>query len=50
MRTVVVSAWAGDRRGILHELGITTILTKPFRRQHLSDLIAEITAEPATEE
>jgi CheY-like chemotaxis protein len=50
MRTVVVSAWAGDRRGTLHELGITSILTKPFRRQHLSDLIAEITAETATEE
>lgn len=45
MRIVVVSAWAGDRRGNLQELGITDVLTKPFRRQHLTDLIAEITAE-----
>jgi CheY-like chemotaxis protein len=43
MRTVVVSAWAGERRGNLQELGITSVLTKPFRRQHLIDLIAEIT-------
>jgi len=45
MRTVVVSAWAGERRGTLQELGITQILTKPFRRQHLNDLIAEVTSE-----
>lgn len=45
MRTVVVTAWAGDRRGALHELGITTVLPKPFRRQHLTDLIVDITAE-----
>lgn len=45
LRVVVVSAWAGDRRGTLQELGVTTVLTKPFRRQHLNDLIAEFTAE-----
>ncbi|MFC7362470.1 response regulator [Nocardioides astragali] len=45
MRTVVVSAWAGERRGTLQELGVTDILTKPFRRQHLTDLIAEFTPD-----
>jgi CheY-like chemotaxis protein len=49
MRTVVVSAWAGDRRGTLQELGVTTVLTKPFRMQNLTDLIAEIVAEDATD-
>lgn len=49
MRTVVVTAWAGDRRGALHELGIATVLPKPFRRQHLTDLIADITADTAPE-
>jgi len=49
MRTVVVTAWAGDRRGALHELGITTVLPKPFRRQHLTDLIADITADTDAE-
>jgi CheY-like chemotaxis protein len=49
MRTVVVSAWAGDRRGTLQELGVTTVLTKPFRLQNLTDLIAEIVAEDATD-
>ena len=32
-------------RARLEELGITTVLAKPFRRQHLIDLIADITAE-----
>jgi hypothetical protein len=49
LRTVVVTAWAGDRRGALHELGITAVLPKPFRRQHLTDLIADITADIAAE-
>lgn len=45
MRTVVVSAWAGDSRGTLQELGITNVLSKPFRLQNLTDLIADIAAE-----
>jgi CheY-like chemotaxis protein len=49
MRVVVVTAWAGDRRGTLQELGITDVLTKPFRRQQLTDLIAEISAETTAE-
>lgn len=45
LRTVVVTAWAGERRGTLQELGITTVLAKPFRRRQLDDLIAEIVAQ-----
>jgi CheY-like chemotaxis protein len=41
VRVVVVSAWAGDKRPVLQELGITDVLPKPFRRQQLEDLIAE---------
>lgn len=39
MRIVVVSAWAGDQRPTLNELGVTEVLPKPFRRQHLVDLL-----------
>lgn len=52
MRTVVVTAWGGERRGTLQELGITTVLTKPFRLRQFLDLISDITAEwtePTTE-
>jgi CheY-like chemotaxis protein len=45
MRTVVVTAWGGERRGTLQELGITTVLTKPFRLRQFLDLISDITAE-----
>lgn len=38
---VVVSAWAGDQRPTLHELGVTTVLPKPFRQQQLAELISE---------
>ena len=41
LRVVVVSAWAGDKRPVLQELGITEVLPKPFRRQQLEQLIAE---------
>ena len=50
LRTVVVTAWAGERRGTLQELGITTVLAKPFRMQHLADLIADVTAAEVTAE
>lgn len=36
---VVVSAWAGDKRPTLNELGVTKVLPKPFRQQQLADLI-----------
>jgi CheY-like chemotaxis protein len=35
MRTVVVTAWGGENRGSLQELGITDVLAKPFRLQQL---------------
>lgn len=41
LRVVVVSAWAGEKRSVLQELGVTDVLPKPFRRQHLEDLIAD---------
>lgn len=49
MRTVVVTAWAGDRRGTLQELGVETVLAKPFRLHQMTDLIDEITTEPIAE-
>lgn len=36
---VVVSAWAGEQRAVLQELGVTTVLQKPLRGQQLRDLI-----------
>ena len=45
LRTVVVTAWGGERRGTLQELGLTTVLAKPFRLQQLTDLIADLTVD-----
>ena len=39
LRIIVVSAWAGDQRPVLNELGVTEVLPKPFRRQQLIDLL-----------
>jgi hypothetical protein len=36
---VVVSAWVGEQRGQLEELGVHTVWSKPFRGQQLRDLI-----------
>ena len=44
LKIVVVSAWAGDHRPTLHELGVTSVLPKPFRRQHLVDVISQTTS------
>ena len=41
LRIVVISAWAGENRAVLQELGITTVMQKPLRSQQLTDLIAE---------
>lgn len=49
MRTVIVTAWGGENRGTLQELGVTDVLAKPFRLQQLMDLIADITAEITAE-
>lgn len=45
LRIVVVTAWGGERRGSLQELGVRTVLAKPFRLQQMTDLIAEVAAE-----
>jgi CheY-like chemotaxis protein len=41
LRIVVISAWAGENRAVLQELGITTVMQKPLRIQQLTDLITE---------
>jgi CheY-like chemotaxis protein len=41
MRVVVISAWAGEHRSELQELGVETVMQKPLRIQQLTDLIAE---------
>ncbi len=41
LRIVVISAWAGEHRAVLQELGITTVMQKPLRIQQLTELIAE---------
>jgi CheY-like chemotaxis protein len=44
MRIVVISAWGGEHRGVLQELGVDTVLQKPLRLAQLTDLIAELSA------
>ena len=41
LRVVVITAWAGERRAVLQELGVTTVLPKPLRGQQLRDLIED---------
>jgi CheY-like chemotaxis protein len=41
MSTIVLSAWAGETRGVLQELGIGTVMQKPIRLQQMRELIAE---------
>jgi CheY-like chemotaxis protein len=41
MRVVVISAWAGEHRAVLQELGIESVMQKPLRIQQLTDLIEE---------
>ncbi|KRF35001.1 response regulator [Nocardioides sp. Soil805] len=36
---VIISAWAGEQRAVLQELGVSTVLPKPLRGQQLRDLI-----------
>lgn len=46
MRIVVISAWAGEQRGTLQELGVDTVMQKPLRLQQLTELIAEGLLDP----
>lgn len=41
MWTIVLSAWAGETRGPLQEVGVDTVIQKPIRLQQMRDLIAE---------
>ena len=41
MKVVVISAWAGEHRAVLQELGVETVMQKPLRIQQLTDLIEE---------
>jgi len=43
LQVVVITAWAGERRAVLQELGVTTVVQKPLRSQQLRDLIGEDT-------
>jgi CheY-like chemotaxis protein len=45
MRVVVISAWAGEHRAVLQELGIENVMQKPLRIQQLTDLITETLLE-----
>ena len=45
MRIVVISAWAGEHRAVLQELGVETVMQKPLRIQQLTDLIEETLLE-----
>ena len=46
MRVVVISAWAGEHRAVLQELGIEDVMQKPLRIQQLTDLIEETLLRP----
>ena len=40
-RVVVISAWAGEHRAVLQELGVDTVMQKPLRLKQLTALINE---------
>ena len=40
-RVVVISAWAGEHRAVLQELGVETVMQKPLRLKQLTALIDE---------
>lgn len=42
LRVVVITAWAGERRAVLQELGVSSVLHKPLRTQQLRDLVEEV--------
>lgn len=45
MRVVVISAWAGEHRAVLQELGVDAVMQKPLRIQQLTDLITDTLLE-----
>ena len=48
LRVVVVSAWVGEQRAQLEELGVHAVLPKPFRAQQLRELISDTEAVPTS--
>lgn len=48
LRIVVITAWAGERRAVLQELGVSTVLHKPLRTQQLRDLVEASRPETRT--
>jgi CheY-like chemotaxis protein len=48
LRVVIVSAWAGERRAHLQELGVHAIMSKPLRAHELRDLITEASRDPSS--
>ncbi len=48
LRVVVITAWAGERRAVLQELGVATVLHKPLRTQQLRDLVDEVRPDTRT--
>ena len=48
LRVVVVSAWVGERRAHLEELGVDAVLPKPFRAQQLRELISGTLSAPTS--
>jgi CheY-like chemotaxis protein len=48
LRVVIVSAWAGDHRANLQELGVHAVLPKPLRAHQLRDLISGTPSDTAS--
>ena len=48
LRVVVITAWAGERRAVLQELGVSTVLHKPLRTQQLRELVEDSLPETHT--
>ncbi|MBC9732842.1 response regulator [Nocardioides marmotae] len=42
MRVVVVSAWGGERRAALDELGVDEFIAKPLRKAQLAALVERL--------
>lgn len=46
MWTIVLSAWTGESRPVLHDWGVDTVVQKPIHLQQLRDLIASGPTRP----
>lgn len=48
LRVVVISAWVGQHRAQLEELGVHAVMSKPFRLQELRELISGTLSAPTS--